>query len=75
MYKETFPEKLKQARKESIYPTQEDVSEAIKIGRTVLSRYENGKLEPDIETLGKLADLYEVSLDWLVGTKGANKIK
>ena len=69
MYQESFPSKLRKARLEAGY-TQASVEKEIKIIRTNISKYENGKLEPDIETLGLLADLYQVSLDWLLGTKG-----
>ena len=43
------------------------------ITQSVLARYETGKLEPNIEILGILADFYGVSVDWLLGTKGENK--
>lgn len=69
MYIESFPSKLKQARKEIGY-TQEETASIININRSALAKYETGTLEPCIETLGKLADLYCVSTDWLIGTKG-----
>ena len=72
MYKTHFAEKLKAARKNAGY-NQQQIEDILGINRTTLSRYESGQREPDIETLGKLADFYEVSLDWLVGTKGNNK--
>lgn len=72
MYKETFGKKLKQARLDAGY-TQNQIKELLNIGRSTLSLYETGRREPDIETLGKLADFYCVSIDWLVGTKGNNK--
>lgn len=68
MYKEGFPSKIKKARK-NMGLTQQQVEEETKISQSALSKYETGKLEPDIETLGILADLYEVSIDWLLGTK------
>lgn len=71
MYKETFPEKLKQARKNTGF-TQREVAEELKIPHSTLANYEVGRTEPDIERLGILADFYEVSLDWLIGTKGKN---
>ncbi|TPG86958.1 XRE family transcriptional regulator [Brevibacillus laterosporus] len=37
------------------------------INNKTLSGYENGVSEPDIETLKTLANLYEVSVDWIVG--------
>lgn len=72
MYKEILPIKLKQARKEAGIK-QEEVADIIKISRATISKYENGQLEPNIETLGTLADFYEVSTDWLIGTKGGKK--
>ena len=72
MYKETFGQKLKQARKETGY-TLKEIQEFLKIPYSTLSRYETGVREPDIETLGKLIDFYEINADWLLGTKGNNK--
>lgn len=72
MYKELFGTKLRQARIDAGY-TQQQIQDIININRATLSRYESGEREPDYETLGKLADFYEVSVDWLLGTKGANK--
>jgi len=72
MYKEGFPSKLKHAREEWGF-TQKYVEEETRIRQPVLSNYEAGRREPDIETLGILADLYEVSIDWLIGTKGGKK--
>lgn len=72
MYKETFPAKLKAARKEAGY-TQKQVENITGIKQSSLASYEIGRTEPDIETLGTLADFYLVSTDWLIGTKGKNK--
>ncbi len=72
MYKETFGQRLKQARKETGY-TLKEIQEFLKIPYSTLSRYETGAREPDIETLGKLIDFYEINADWLLGTKGNNR--
>jgi transcriptional regulator with XRE-family HTH domain len=69
MYYETFAQKLKQARFETGF-TQREVAEMIKINHSTLAGYETGRTQPDIETLGKLIDLYGISADWLLGTKG-----
>lgn len=69
MYIESFPSKLKKARIEAGY-TQEQIEDILKIKRSTLANYEIGRTEPNIETLGILADFYEVSTDWLIGTKG-----
>ena len=71
MYKETFPEKLRQARKDAGY-TQKQIEDILNIQQAVLSSYETGRTQPDLESLGKLADFYAVSVDWLLGTKGKN---
>jgi transcriptional regulator with XRE-family HTH domain len=47
--------------------TQEELASSIGISRAALSHYEKNRREPDTETLSKLADLFEVSLDYLVG--------
>lgn len=72
MYVESFPSKLKKAR-ESTGFTQREVAQETGITQSVLARYETGKLEPNIETLGILADFYGVSVDWLLGTAGNQK--
>jgi prophage repressor len=36
-------------------------------GKSLVSNYENGYSEPDVSTLVKLADIFDVSLDELVG--------
>lgn len=69
MYVESFPSKLKKARNNTGL-TQREVAKEVNLPQSTIAKYETGKLEPSIETLGILADFYEVSLDWLVGTKG-----
>jgi len=66
MYKESFPERLKKARLDAGY-TQMQVSEELKISKGTISKYETGKLEPDIEKLATLANFYSISVDWLLG--------
>lgn len=66
MYTEQFPNKLKEARK-NCGMTQEEVTNELKIPRSNLSNYEIGRREPDLETLARLAEYYNVSTDWLLG--------
>lgn len=72
MYKETVALKLKKARLEAGY-TQQQIADFLNLNRENLSRYETGKLEPNIEILGSLCDFYEVSMDWIFGTKFQKK--
>ena len=47
--------------------TQRDVAQKLGIAQPSYIRYENGKAEPSIENLIKLADLFDVSIDFLCG--------
>ena len=47
--------------------TQRDVARHLGISQPSYTRYENGKSEPTIENLIKLADLFDVSIDFLCG--------
>lgn len=44
-----------------------------KINNKTLSGYENNVSEPDIESLKILSELYEVSIDWLIGKEKSVK--
>lgn len=49
--------------------TQEMLSNLLGISRVNYTRYENDKVRPDYETLIKIADFYDVSLDDLFDRK------
>ena len=66
MFKETFAANLKRARENAGY-TQQYVADVLSISRTNIGKYESGALEPNIETIGELAELYRVTTDWLFG--------
>lgn len=66
MFKETFATNLKRARENAGY-TQQYVADVLSISRTNIGKYESGALEPNIETIGELAELYKVTTDWLFG--------
>ena len=52
--------------------SQKSFSEAIGVSNVQLSRYESGTRQPDYETLQKIADYFEVSIDYLFGRISAN---
>lgn len=54
--------------------TQSEVANQIFLTQNGYSSYENGRTEPNIGTLCKLADFYNVSLDYLVGREFKNDI-
>lgn len=47
--------------------TQKEIADFLKTTQTTYARYENGTRQPDIETLCKLADYFNVSVDYLLG--------
>jgi transcriptional regulator with XRE-family HTH domain len=46
--------------------TQSEVAKVIGYSSLSYARYEKGEREPDINTLCKLADYFEVSVDYLI---------
>ena len=58
--------KLKTTRKKQGL-TQEYIAEKAKITTANYQRYERGSQQPTLPTLIALADLFDVSLDYLVG--------
>lgn len=55
-------DKIKNARIQKGY-TQEQVSENLLVSRQTISNWENGKSLPDIISIIKMSELYELSLD------------
>ena len=60
--------KLKELRK-SYNLTQEELAKKIGASRVNYTRYETGKVRPDYETIIKIADFYDISLDELFDRK------
>ena len=60
--------KLKELRK-AYNLTQEEIANKLEISRVNYTRYENDKVRPDYETIIKIADFYDVSLDELFDRK------
>ena len=61
-----FTERLKELRlKKGL--TQTELGEKVGVKQNTFTNWENGKREPSFVNLIKLADLLEVSLDWLFG--------
>ncbi|MGJ9382171.1 hypothetical protein CR203_11825 [Salipaludibacillus neizhouensis] len=47
--------------------TQQDLATKLNISRTVITRWENEESTPDLQTLIKLCDIFQINLDTLVG--------
>lgn len=61
-----FTERLKELRlKKGL--TQTELGEKVGVKQNTFTNWEKGNREPSFENLIKLADLLEVSLDWLFG--------
>ncbi|WFD09774.1 helix-turn-helix domain-containing protein [Tepidibacter hydrothermalis] len=61
-----FAERMKQLRKEKGL-TQEELAVIISKNRSTIAGYETERKEPDHDTLKKIADYFEVSIDYLLG--------
>lgn len=59
-------EKLRELRKLKNI-TMKELGQKINVAESTISLYESGKREPDYQTLKKLADFFNVSIDYLIG--------
>ncbi|MDY3372324.1 MAG: helix-turn-helix transcriptional regulator [Terrisporobacter othiniensis] len=70
-----FGDRLKLLRKNGNY-TQKELGEKLNVSGRVIGYYESNERFPDKETLTRLADFFEVSVDYLLGrTDIRNNIK
>ena len=65
--------KLKEYRIKNGY-TQKDIAKILNKTVSCYGFYENGRNEPDISTLTKLAELYNITIDELIGREQLNVI-
>ncbi len=61
-----FCKNLKRLRKNK-HISQSEMAEMLGVSQRTISHYENGTCEPNINCLGKIADILETSIDYLVG--------
>lgn len=62
----SFGKRLQEARKKKGF-SQEDIAKHLDTKAPVIGRYEREEMKPSIDVVTKIADLLEVSLDYLVG--------
>lgn len=60
--------RLKQLRGKK---TQQEIADKLGVSRSRYSHYENEHVQPDIDLLQKMADIFEVSVDYLLGRVSA----
>lgn len=65
MYLENFPEKLKKIRLSNNL-TQSQLAEILETTKQAISAYESGKVAPSLNSLIKLSENFNISLDSLV---------
>ncbi len=61
-----FSENLKMYRKQEKY-NQQQLSILVGVSQQCISEWENGKIEPTLSYLWKLADIFNITIDELVG--------
>lgn len=64
-----YYEKIREIREDRGY-TQQQIADFLHIGQRTYSDYESGKTRIPLESAMKLAEFYNVSLDYLVGITG-----
>ncbi len=69
---QTIGKRLAEMRKKHKYK-QTDLAVKLNVSQQVISNIERGVTTPDIEQLKKIADIYQISLDQLVGREFLNK--
>ncbi len=57
---------LKQLREDAGI-SQKQLGDAIGVSQQSVNKYENHKIEPEIETMIRIADYFETSVDYLIG--------
>lgn len=63
---EQLGERIRTLREERRYQ-QKEIAERLGVLPQAFSNYENGKREPDLLTVLKLAKLFDVTVDYLLG--------
>lgn len=66
MAKETFGQRISRLRKEKEL-TQNDIADKVGVTAQAVSKWENDQATPDIDILVKLSDIFDISLDELLG--------
>ena len=59
-------ERLSELRKDKGY-TQQQLADFLSVSKYTISSYENGKTSPDDHNLVRIAKLFNISLDYLMG--------
>lgn len=58
--------KFKELRKKKGFNKQQDLAKACGIKQTTISKWERGKARPKLDTIKKLADILQVSVEEII---------
>ena len=73
-YNAIIAERIKQKRTE-LKMTQRDLAKAAQTTPATISAYEKAQKKPSIDNMMKIAEVFNVSIDWLCGKESAKVIK
>lgn len=66
MKKNKFAKNIKELREQKNI-SQKELASELKVSQRVISYWEHGDSEPDLEALCRVADYFDVTIDYLVG--------
>src|SRR5690625_1835014 len=69
---EQIPYNIKFFREQNKW-TQKELAEQLKVSRSVIAKWENNNVTPDISSLLKLCNIFDTTLDHLVGNHSFQK--
>ena len=72
-YRKAFPKRLTEARKEA-GKTQDEMAVLMDVSRPSYTMYETGVNFPKFENLMKIAEILNVSIDYLVGLSNKKNV-
>ncbi len=62
-----FAQRLRSLRQERGFASQQDLADALGVAQSTVANWEGGRREPNYALTVKLADLFRVTLDYLLG--------
>lgn len=69
----TLGQKITQIRKEKKF-SQSDIAEAVGVSRDAISKYERDDIIPSVENAKKIANVLQVSIDYLVSENEKDEV-
>ncbi len=72
--KQTIGDRIKELRTQNNF-SQQDLADKVKISKSQMNRYENRGAQPPADTLNKLSDVLDTSVDFLINGNKDEKAK